>query len=69
METWKTIASCPKYEVSDSGRIKNTTSGRILKPRNAGKGYQKVTLCDDTGHHERYIHRLVTEAFYNGPPR
>ena len=31
METWRKIKDCPRYEVSDEGRVKNSKTGRVLK--------------------------------------
>ena len=64
MEIWKRVDEVPNYEVSNEGRVRNIGSGRVLRPRKAGKDYRKVTLCDEYGHHDRYIHRLVVDAFY-----
>lgn len=66
MEKWIETKESHNYEVSTEGRVKNAKTGRILKPRKAGKGYQKVTLCDETGHHDHYIHRLVADNFSDG---
>lgn len=66
MEMWKNIDGISNYEVSNEGRVRNISSGRILRPRVAGKGYRKVTLCDESGHHDKYIHRLVVDAFDGG---
>lgn len=58
--TWKQIDGFDGYAVSDSGLVMNTRTGKILKPKSAGKGYQQVCL---PGGSYRYIHRLVAHAF------
>lgn len=58
--TWKQIDGFDGYAVSDSGLVMNTRTGKVLKPKSAGKGYQQVCL---PGGSYRYIHRLVAQAF------
>lgn len=65
MESWKTISDYPNYEVSDQGRVRNRLTDKVLKQANI-KGYRRVVLCDDTGHHPKTVHRLVADAFYDG---
>lgn len=69
-ETWKPVPGYEGiYEVSDQGRIKNTSTGRILKGREK-KGkfntYISVALCTNGHPVNYYVHRLEWEAF-NGP--
>lgn len=63
MENWKIVEGFTNYAVSDLGRVRNTVTGRILKPRTAGKGY----LCIGINGENQYIHRLVAEAFIPNP--
>ena len=63
MENWKIIEDFTNYAVSDLGRVKNRTTGRILKPKTAGRGY----LCIAINGKNKYIHRLVAEAFIPNP--
>ena len=66
MDKWREIEECPSYCVSREGDIVNSLTGKKLKPRNNG-GYSYVTLCDDEGHHQKAIHRLVAKAFIPNP--
>lgn len=66
MGNWKRISEYPIYEVSDVGEVRNSETGRILKPRSVN-GYSHVTLCDKDGHHQRSIHRLVATEFIPNP--
>ena len=51
------------YEVSNLGMVKNSKTGRILKPRKSNRGYLYVDLSKD-GKQERFsIHRLVAYNF------
>lgn len=52
-----------KYEVSDLGRVRNSVTGRVLKPQPFPNGYRFVTL--GRGNCE-LIHRLVAKAFIPG---
>jgi hypothetical protein len=57
MVIWKAINE--RYEVSDEGEVKNTKTGRILKPWAYGK-YKGIWLGAGN---KRTIHRLVANAF------
>lgn len=63
-ETWKPIPKCPKYSVSDFGRIKNTKTGKVLSPFRQNRGYIQIRLFLGGGESWRpAVHRLVAEAF------
>ena len=66
-EIWKKIDGYDGYEVSKQGRIKNTMTGRILKPQDNGGGYEQVTLCKDGKSKKLQVHRLVAQAFIDNP--
>jgi hypothetical protein len=64
VETWKAIDGFEGlYEISNLGRVKSLRSGRMMKPYDNGKGYQKVELSKDGKVERFYIHRLVAMAF------
>lgn len=76
-EEWRPVAGYESYyEVSDHGRVRSLTrsryhKGRVLKPGDSGTGYAYVCLCVDYVTENRYVHRLVAEAFVpmaNGKP-
>ena len=62
MPDWRKIKDSPNYVVSNEGEVMNSLTGKKLKPRRAN-GYLHVTLCDENGHHQKSIHRLVAEEF------
>ncbi len=66
MTKWRTIEKYSRYEVSDSGEVRNVVSGKVLKPCYS-TGYAHVTLCDENGRHQTSIHKLVAEAFIDNP--
>lgn len=61
METWKIIADCNKYLISNFGRVMNLRTKRILSP---SQGIYKMVLLR---YQSYYIHRLVAKAFIDNP--
>ena len=59
MEIWKVIDRQPNYEVSNKGRIRRISTGRVLNPRFQVNGYLRVNFGKDT----QLVHRLVATAF------
>ena len=59
------------YEVSNMGRIRNSRTGRILKPgtitSSSGGVYLSVVLTKDKKSKQFLIHRLVAEVFIPNP--
>lgn len=60
------------YQISSHGRVRsldridsdgNTRRGKILNPGATQKGYLKVSLWAAGSREERYVHRMVAEAF------
>ena len=62
-EEWKKIEEYPKYEVSNTGQVRNS-KGVILRPQpNAKNSYFQVLLWKNSKAKCCYVHRLVAEAF------
>lgn len=61
MERWAPIEDFPGYEVSDHGRVRNS-SGRILGIYDNGGGTLQVTLRRDGRNNARAVNRLVAIA-------
>lgn len=51
------------YQVSNLGRVKRVTTGRILKGGKDKDGYLQVTLCKNSTKSTKKIHRLVAQTF------
>lgn len=69
MELWKDINNTSNYEVSTLGRIRNKTTGYILKNRITKTGYYQVSIkyIDSDKFKNAYVHRLVAEAWIENP--
>ncbi len=66
-EIWEP-ASVRGYEVSDTGLVRNATTGRILAPRDNGGRVLMVALSYQGYVLSRPIKQLVAEAFIPRPP-
>jgi len=64
---WRVITDLPNYEVSTDGQVRNSGTGRVLKPGPNGRGYLSVRLYKDNKGHTKRIHRIVGEAFLPNP--
>jgi hypothetical protein len=61
---WRKIEGFPKYSVSDTGMVRNDSTGKILKEKIVRNGYSQVGMY--AGKKEikwRLVHRLVALAF------
>lgn len=55
------------YQISNFGRVKSLTYGRIRKTQINNAGYEFVSLCKDNKARPHSIHRLVATAFVSNP--
>ena len=62
-EQWRVVVSNENYEVSDIGRVRRISSGRILKPILDSTGYYTQNLSLNGKQAPVRVHRLVAEAF------
>lgn len=63
-EIWKEIKGYEnRYAVSNRGRVMNLMSGKVLKNRINGHGYEHVLLCKNGKQKNYKVHRLVAQAF------
>ena len=67
-EIWKDIKDYEGlYQVSNLGRVKRITTGRVLKPLKHADGYLMVKLSKNSIVYTKNIHRLVAQAFIPNP--
>lgn len=66
-EQWKPIDGFTNYEVSDIGRVRNVTTGRIKKNFLNINGYYYAQLFHDGMVRLTLVHRLVAKAFVPNP--
>lgn len=62
-ERWVPCREFPAYEVSNTGKIRNMKTGRILKTHINEKGYETVTLRINNRQQNVKVHRIVADAF------
>ena len=58
-ESWRAISGYPNYQVSDLGRVRKTTTWRILRGSVNPTGYRTIGLTQDGKKTTHYIHHLV----------
>lgn len=63
MARWKTINGFEDYEISDDGRVRNGTTGRVLRTTYRNMRGETVGLRKNGRTYFKLIHRLVAEAF------
>ena len=69
MTEWRVIPSCPDYEASADGQIRRRPAGRPLAQHPGNKyGHLKAALWIGGRVQQRWVHRLVCEAFHGEPP-
>ena len=61
------IEGYENYEVTTTGEVINTKTGRVLKSGKNTCGYLHVVLCKNGKTKIKRIHRLVAEAFIPNP--
>ena len=62
-EVWVAINDYPNYEISTEGKVKNKSTGKILKPIKATTGYMHIGLANEEGTKQFLLHRLMVETF------
>ena len=69
-EKWKRVADFPNYEISNLGRVRNS-SGKVLTPqKNKTNGYYQIMLHNSIDGKKvklHYLHRLVATYFLPQP--
>ncbi len=64
MARWRDVEDAWDYQVSEEGEVRNSKTGRILKPyKNPVTGVNQVTLMDDGRKLTRSTEALRKRAF------
>ena len=66
-EIYKKIVGYENYSVSSRGNVRNDNSGKMLKPRDDGRGYCIFALRNNNKSKNHRSHRLVAFAFIVNP--
>ena len=66
-ELYITIEGFENYEVSNKGNVRNKTTKYILKPWIDNKGYYMVSIYEKCKRKNKFVHRLISEAFIPNP--
>ena len=63
-EEWRSISGYLNYQVSNIGRVRNSKTGKNLKPGCVHGGYEQVNIGRSN---PQKIHRLVAHEFIENP--
>ncbi len=66
-EEWRSISGYVNYQVSNIGRVRNATTGLVLKEQISNVGYRNVGICLDKKQKRFLTHRLVAGEFIDNP--
>ena len=67
-EVCRSIDGFRNYQVSNVGRVRNATTGKMLKQTASSNGYNTVSLYNDQGLKSIAVHILVAHEFLERPP-
>jgi len=60
---WKIYPENTDYEVSSTGKVRRVSTGNIIKPHTAKKGYYRISLYWGNVLRARLVHRMVLYSF------
>lgn len=61
------IPNYPDYFITEDGKVYSFKTNKFLKPRRNKSGYLFVTLCNEEGQKQFYLHRLVALVYIPNP--
>lgn len=67
MEKWFPIKGFENYLISNTGKVKNSNTGKLLYINDKGGKYYSVDLWKNNKRKRMYVHRLVAMAFIENP--
>lgn len=69
-EIWKPVRICEKYEVSNLGRVRKTSTKKIIRPyTDRLQTYDRVGLYYGGKRRRAMVHSLVADAFIGPKPK
>lgn len=64
VEFYSCIPECSNYLISNTGIVRNKTTGKTVKPFITKKGYHRIEISDNDKNRRKFmIHRLVVSTF------
>ena len=71
---WRIVPGWPRYEVSNTGQIRNVRTMRVLRPqehfgRDKNEPYLRVQLSNGIKRVNARVSRVVAFAFLGNPPK
>jgi hypothetical protein len=60
---WRIVAGFDRYEVSNTGLVRNRETNRVLRPGRDRDGYLMVIFSNENQRSPQRIHKLVATAF------
>ena len=63
----KPIPNYPNYSVTEDGNVWSHKNRRFLSSAFVGRGYKKLTLCNELGKKQFLVHRLVAITYLSNP--
>ena len=63
VELWKPVNGFSKYYISNKGRIFSEYRNKLITPVIRKDGYVIITMNKDRKQYNKFVHRLVAEAF------
>lgn len=66
-EKWELVKGYTRYEVSNTGKVRNRYTLELKATRKTKTGYMITDLKENGKKQTRYIHRLVAIAFIENP--
>jgi hypothetical protein len=63
----KPIPNYPNYSITQDGKVWSHKNRKFLSSAFVGRGYKKLTLCNELGKKQFLVHRLVAITYLNNP--
>lgn len=67
-EKWRQNRELENYEVSNEGRVRNSKTGKVLKPSLDSKGYETVKVTSNGRRITKRVGKLVADTYLGEDP-